>query len=343
MIEDLERIRTEALDAIRGANSREELEAVRVRFLGRSGALSQLTSGIGKLPPEQRPVVGKRANEVKQEIESAFSEKQQSLAPKTTELPIDPTWPGALPLLGHLHPITQFLRRVEDVFRSMGFEVVEGTELETERYNFDLLNIPKDHPARDAWDTFYVDPPKVAKGKRERLLLRTHTSPMQLRYMETHRPPVRVIVPGRVFRHEATDASHETTFYNCEGLVIDRGVSVTDLIGTLDAFFKAIFGKDVKTRVRPHYYPFVEPGMDVDMSCLVCEGKGCSVCGGDGWLEMLGSGMVHPTVLKNMKVDPKVYSGFAFGLGIDRMVMLYHAIDDIRLFYSGNVKFLEQF
>lgn len=356
MIEDLERIRTEALEAIRRASSIGELERVVVTFLGRRGSLSLLLQGIGELPNEERPGVGRRANEIKRELQQAALEKRTSLAPSVSPLDtIDPTWLGPPQSRGHLHPITQFLRRVESTFVSMGFEVVEGPELETERYNFDLLNIPKEHPSRDVWDTFYVDPPKARlaeggqpktgkrKTNRDQLLLRTHTSPMQIRIMEKRKPPVRIVVPGRVFRREATDASHETTFYQCEGLVIDRGVRVTDLIGTLDAFLKAIFGEDVRTRVRPHYYPFVEPGMDIDMSCLVCGGKGCSVCGGDGWLEMLGSGMVHPNVLKNMKVDPKVYSGFAFGLGIDRMVMLYHGIDDIRLFYSGNVKFLEQF
>jgi phenylalanyl-tRNA synthetase alpha chain len=347
LLEQLENLRTEVLASIAKAHDSAALEEARVRYLGRKGALAELLSRLRTLPDAERPTVGKRANEVKDALLSAFSEREKELDAATSVEAVDPTWPGQLPPIGHLHPITQFLRRVEAVFVAMGFEVVEGSEVETERYNFDLLNIPADHPSRDLWDTFYVESP--AGGKRRpptagsRLLLRTHTSPMQLRVMEKRKPPVRIIVPGRVFRHEATDASHESTFTQCEGLVIDRGVRVTDLIGTLDAFLKAVFGVDVRTRVRPHYYPFVEPGMDIDMSCLVCGGRGCSVCGGDGWLEMLGSGMVHPHVLKNMRVDPNVFSGFAFGLGIDRMVMLYHGIDDIRLFYSGNVRFLEQF
>jgi phenylalanyl-tRNA synthetase alpha chain len=227
----------------------------------------------------------------------------------------------------------------------MGFEVVTGPELEEAKYNFDLLNIPKDHPSRDVWDTFYVAGTKTVdiRHKTSDLLLRTHTSPIQIRAMEKRKPPVRLIVPGRVFRHEATDAGHETTFYQVEGLVIDKDIKITDLIGTIKIFLQSLFGKNVKTRVRPHFYAFTEPSMDFDMSCLLCAGKGCTVCGQSGWLEMMGSGMVHPKVLKNMGVDSQKFTGFAFGMGIDRFMMLYYGIDDIRLSFQNDLRFLKQF
>jgi len=280
--------------------------------------------------------VGKIANDVKQSIIQALTNKKNSLAEAatTTASAIDMSWPGAKHKLGHLHPISQFMRRVEDIFISMGFEVVLGPEVETPEYNFDLLNIPKDHPARDVWDTYYLE-----KG----LLLRTHTSPMQLRAMQQRKPPVRLIVPGRVFRHEATDASHESSFYQVEGLVIDKCISVANLLSTMETFFQSLYGKKVKIKSQGSYFPFTEPSLEIFMSCLICGGDGCSVCKQSGWLEMFGSGMVHPQVLKNMGVDPGVYSGFAFGGGIDRLMMLYHGINDIRLSYNGDLRFLEQF
>jgi len=336
MKEELEQIEKKALTELETINTIKALQAFEVQYLGRKGQLTAMLRQMKDLSKEERPVVGKLANEIKQTIIQAF-EKQKNLigrisrpAPSALEM----TWPGEPKQIGHLHPITQFMREVQDVFVSMGFEVVHGREAETPKYNFDLLNIPKDHPTRDVWDTYYFE-----KG----LLLRTHTSPVQLRAMESRKPPVRLIVPGRVFRHEATDAGHETTFYQCEGLVIDKGISVANLISTLDMFLKAVFGSQVKTRVRPELYPFVEPGMDVDMQCLICNGEGCSVCKQRGWLEMLGSGMVHPNVLKNMGVDPDEYSGFAFGLGIDRLMMLKTGVNDIRLSYRGDLRFLEQF
>src|SRR3989338_4906459 len=234
----------------------------------------------------------------------------------------------------------KFSEKIEDIFIKMGYEILSGPEMETQEYNFDLLNVPENHPSRDIQDTFYAD----KKDKRGRpYVLRTHTSPVQIRAMEPRRPPVRLIAPGRVFRNERTDAGHETTFYQCEGLVIDKNIRVTDLIGTLELFIKRLYGSDAKIRVRPHFYPFTEPSMDIDMSCLLCRGKGCSFCKQSGWIETLGSGMVHPNVLANMGVDHVKWSGFAFGLGIDRLMMLYYGVDDIRLSYGGDLRFLEQF
>ena len=247
----------------------------------------------------------------------------------------DITIPGKKPVLGHLHPLTQTRRRIEEIFQTMGFSIVEGPEMETEWYNFDALNIPPDHPARDMWDTFWL--------KDIDLLLRTHTSPVQVRFMEKNNPPLRIIAPGRIFRYEATDASHETNFYQIEGLMVGKSVSVANFRAIIEQFFKSFFGKSVAIRLRPGYFPFVEPGFEIDMSCLNCNGKGCSACQGVGWLEMIGAGMVHPNVLKNSGLIPKHWQGFAFGGGIDRLAMMKHKINDIRLFYSGDLRFLEQF
>ncbi len=336
MKQELQTVRQQALAQIQAADSAADLAKLETKYLGRKGLLAKFMKLLKDAPPKDKPAMGQLANRVKQAVTQAVAEKKQQLdtdkAPAIS--PLEMTWPGDPADIGHLHPITQFMERVEDIFMSMGFGIVDGPEVETPEYNFDLLNIPKDHPARDAWDTFYVE---------GGLLMRTHTSPVQLRAMADKKPPVRLIAPGRVFRNEATDAGHETNFYQCEGLVIDKGITVSNLIYTLDSFLKAIYGDKVKTRVRPELYPFVEPGMDIDMQCLICGGRGCSVCKQRGWLEMLGSGMVHPAVLKNMGVDAHKYSGFAFGLGIDRLMMLYHGIDDIRLSYSGDLRFLEQF
>lgn len=344
MIEALNHLLDEVQKRFEHAQSIQELRDIEIAYLGRKGKLATLLSELASLPPDKKPLAGQRANEVKRELTQAFERRRDIL--KGVQTPTveqrDVTWPGEEVRRGHLHPITQFMRRVVDTFVSMGFDVLEGPEVELPKYNFDLLNIPPDHPARDAWDTFFVRAPG-SRSKGEAQLMRTHTSPMQIRAMEKRRPPIRLIVPGRVFRHEATDASHEATFYQCEGLVIDKGICLTDLIGTLKDFLQGLYGKGVRIRVRPEYYPFVEPGMDVDMSCLLCGGKGCSACKQSGWMEMMGSGMVHPTVLKNMRVDPEKYSGFAFGLGIDRLMMLYYRIGDIRLSYGGDLRFLRQF
>lgn len=336
MEDQLKEIQKQALKKLAGISSEAVLRDFEVVYLGRKGKLTTVLRQLKGMSDVQKRTIGKMANEIKEKLIEALENKKAELqqTASVSLSPLEATWPGTIEDLGHLHPITKFLRHVEDIFISMGFEVVDGPEVETPKYNFDLLNIPKDHPSRDAWDTYYIE-----KG----LVLRTHTSPVQLRAMEKRKPPIRLIAPGRVFRHESTDAGHETTFYQCEGLVIDQCITVANLIHTVDQFLKSVFGPTVKTRVRPELYPFVEPGIDFDMQCLICNGAGCSVCKQRGWLEMLGSGMVHPTVLKNMGVDPQKYSGFAFGLGIDRLMMLKYGINDIRLSYSGDLRFLEQF
>ncbi len=240
-------------------------------------------------------------------------------------------------LQGHLHPLTQVIDRISEIFSSMGFEIVMGPEIETEHYNFDVLNIPAHHPARDLWDTFWLAPQEAGK------LLRTHTSPMQVRYMESHEPPIRIIVPGKVYRYEATDATHEAQFYQIEGLAIGKDISLAHLKGTLDAFFREFFNASLAVRLRPSYFPFVEPGVEVDISCFKCAGKGCGVCKQSGWIEIMGAGMVHPNVLRNGNVDPEMWQGFAFGMGVDRLAMLKYGIDDVRLFYSGDLRLVNQF
>lgn len=342
MEEEIRLIKKEAKEKLQQISDQKELLKFKIEFLGRKGKLTHLLRKIKDLPKEKRPSLGRLANQTKEYLDHLIKLKEKEIRFKKQEEEIfDVTLDGYKIPQGHKHPLSLFLEKVIEVFRSMNFEVVEGPEVETEKYNFDLLNIPPEHPARDVWDTFYVKSPSSKSSFH--LVLRTHTSPVQLRAMEKRRPPVRIIVPGRVFRHEATDASHETTFYQCEGLVIDKGITVANLIWTLKTFLKAIFGENIKIRVRPHFYPFVEPGMDIDMGCLLCKGKGCSACGQKGYLEMLGSGLVHPQVLKNMNIDPKKYSGFAFGMGIDRLAMLYYGINDIRLSYSSDLRFLNQF
>lgn len=364
--EDIMRILTEALRECAAAANTDELFSLEKRYLGRGkGAITSMLRTLKTVPVEERRALGPLVQKLQRDIQHAIEGRRIALrldtdAPHT----LDVTLPGISHPRGHLHPVTQFVRRIEEFFSHLGFDLADGPEVELERNNFDLLNIPKDHPARDMHDTFYIFQPRgkspaegEARHGRQKsrlpnggqakvsgnLLLRTHTSPVQLRAMESRRPPVRILSPGRVFRHEATDASHETTFTQVEGLVIDKGIRLTDLLGTLDRFFGEIFGAKIKTRFRPHYYPFVEPGLDVDMSCFFCKGTGCSVCKKSGWLEMCGAGMVHPKVLKNMRVDPARFTGFAFGFGVDRMVMIYYGIDDVRLLHSGNLKFLEQF
>lgn len=329
---ELQALQAEAQAALAEADSLAALEALERSYLGRSGRLTALLAKLPALSIDEKRRIGPLANETKRALADAVAARRRAL---TERVELDATLPPLPSPLGHLHPVTQALRDITDIFRSMGFEVVEGTEVEEARYNFDFLNIPPNHPARDLHDTFWLTTPG--------LLLRTHTSPMQVRAMRKRRPPVRLIVPGRVFRHEATDAGHEAQFYQCEGLVVDQGVRVTDLIGTLQAFGSAFFGERLGVRLRPHYYPFVEPGFDVDMTCTVCKGRGCAVCKRTGWIETLGSGMVHPQVLKNMGVDPRRYTGFAFGLGVDRLVQVRSGVSDIRLSYAADLRFLMQF
>ncbi len=332
----IKNLQQKAQAEIHKAVSAEALEQVEIRLLGRKGELADIMSRLKDLSVEEKREIGRLANSLKQELGDMFALARQKFSAQGAQnvSRLDLTWPGEEFPRGHLHPLTQFMRRVEDIFMSMGFEVLDGQEVETPEYNFDLLNIPKDHPARDMWDTYYLE---------NGLLLRTHTSPMQLRAMEKRKPPVRLLIPGRTFRHEATDASHESVFYQYEGLVIDKCISAANLIATLQDFFQALYGREVKVQARNSFFPFTEPSLEIAMSCLICGGKGCSVCKKTGWLEMLGAGMVHPQVLKNMKVDPEEYSGFAFGGGLERLMMLYHGINEIRLLYGGDLRFLEQF
>jgi phenylalanyl-tRNA synthetase alpha chain len=330
---DLQSLRRDAFAALTAANSLAALEAVRVRWLGRQGPLTDVLKSLKDLPIAERRTIGAAANVLRQDLEKAVTTRRSELLGADTAAP-DLTMPGIQPNIGYSHPIRRMLSRLEKIFSGLGYEIASGPEVESERYNFDLLNVPKDHPARDVQDTFYL----TTRG----YVLRTHTSPVQIRAMESRKPPVRFFVPGRVYRHEATDANHEASFFQYEALVIDRGIRLTDLLGTLTHLFKTLFGSSVKVRFRPHFYPFTEPSLDADMSCLICGGKGCPTCGGQGWLEMLGSGMVHPTVLKNMGVDSSQYSGFAFGGGLDRLMMLYEGIGDVRLSYSGDLRFLER-
>lgn len=324
---DLDTLRQDYRAALRDASGLADLDRVERAFLGRHGRIKQFYSELPTLEVDARKQRGSALNALRAELQTVTEERRRALS--ETRRPqqglTDITLPGIRPTPGALHPLMAFQERIEDIFLSMGYEVVRGPEVEWSSYNFDLLNVPKDHPSRDAWDTFYIDAPKARGG--DELLLRTQTSPVQIRAMEKRRPPVRLIAPGRVFRHEATDASHEATFYQIEGLVIDQGIRVTDLIGTVEAFLRTLFGREMRFRIRPHFYPFTEPSMDIE---LRWKGE---------WLEMAGSGMVHPKVLENMKVDPSRFSGFAFGMGPERLMMLYYGIHDIRLSYAGDVRF----
>ena len=333
-----------ALARIHAAQTDEELEAVRVEVLGRKGVLTQLSKDMGSLSPEERAARGKLINTTKQALEAAYGEKKSgfdraALAKRLDSEWMDLTVTAAGVAAGTLHPITQIQWEIEDLFRSMGFSVLDGPEVETEFHNFDALNIPGDHPARDMQDTFWLDVGKGLSG----YLLRTHTSPVQVRGMEKLGPPLRMIAPGRVFRNESVDASHEHTFYQLEGMMIDRDVSVAHLIYFMKTLLSAIFKKDVTVRLRPGYFPFVEPGFELDIRCLICGGDGCPVCKHSGWVELLPCGLVNPHVLRKSGIDPAEWNGFAFGLGLTRLVMMRYAIDDIRWLQSGDLRFLRQF
>ena len=340
MKELLQNIKKEALEQI-GAESIDDatLEALRVKYLGKKGELTAVLRGMGKLTPEERPIVGQLANEVRAEIEAAITETKASLGAKALEAKLkaeklDVTMPGKSTRVGHRHPLTLVMRDLEDIFIGMGFSIVEGPEVEYDYYNFQALNIPENHPARDTQDTFYIT---------DNILLRSQTSPVQARTMEKQQPPIRIISPGRVYRSDAMDATHSPLFHQMEGLVVDKGITMGDLKGMLETFAKTEFGEDTKIRFRPHHFPFTEPSAEVDISCFMCGGKGCRLCKGEGWIEILGAGMVHPNVLSMCGIDPEVYSGFAFGMGIERIAMLKYHIDDIRHFYENDVRFIEQF
>ena len=336
MKEMLEKIRASALECLNEDNA--DLEAIRIRFLGKKGELTAVLRGMGALSAEERPVIGQLANDIRADIEKAITERraalaEKKLAEKLKAEKIDVTMP-ADSTVGHIHPLTLVQRELEDIFLGMGFSIVEGPEVELDYYNFQALNIPENHPARDTQDTFYIT---------ENILLRSQTSPVQARTMEVQKPPIRIISPGRVYRSDAVDATHSPLFHQLEGLVIDKGITMGDLKGVLEIFAKETFGEDTRIRFRPHHFPFTEPSAEVDVSCFACGGKGCRICKGEGWIEILGAGMVHPNVLRNCGIDPEVYSGFAFGFGIERIAMLKYHIDDMRHLYENDVRFLNQF
>ncbi len=347
---DLKNLKNKAKNEIEKAEDLKELNDIFKRYLGKRGELTQVLRSLERLPKAKRVKVGKEANELKNflriKCEQKVKEIKEKIKKETAKIEwIDITRPGKKLVLGHLHPLSQVKNKTEEIFQLMGFSVVEGPEVETEWYNFDALNIPKDHPARDIWDTLWLKEPENQKSKikNQKLLLRTHTSPVQIRYMKKNNPPLRIIVPGRVFRHEATDASHEINFYQIEGLMVDKKVTVVNFKAIIQEFFQKFFEKPIKIRLRPGFFPFTEPSFEVDMSCLACKGKGCSVCSHTGWLEMMGAGMVHPNVFKAVGLNPKNWQGFAFGMGLDRLAMMKYKINDIRLFYSGDLRFLHQF
>ena len=344
---DIESIAAQVDSEMQSVDSAQKLEEFRLKYLGRRGVLAELTAYIPTFPPEQRAEVGRKANALKNRINSLIQVKQGSFGGgrESESAPgYDITMPGIAEEPGSLHPITTTIKEICSIFERMGFAVVEGPEIETEFNNFTGLNIPLDHPSRDAFDTFYIKAPGgEGQGRKEKLLLRSHTSPVQVRVMKADKPPLAVIVPGRVYRPDAVDASHSFMFHQVEGLMVDEGIRFSDLKGALEVFAKAVFGKGLKLRFRPHFFPFTEPSAEMDISCIICGGSGCSVCGRKGWLEILGSGMVHPNVFKQAGYDPKKYSGFAFGMGVERIAMLKYGIDDIRLFFQNDLRFLKQF
>lgn len=337
MKEILAKLKSDALAQIEDGKS--DLEQIRVKYLGKKGELTSVLRGMGSLPADERPVIGQLANEVRQAIETALAERTQKMKERALELKlrsekIDVTMPGKAPRMGHIHPLTLVQRDLEDIFIGMGFSIAEGPEVEYDYYNFQALNIPENHPARDTQDTFYIT---------DKILLRSQTSPVQARVMETQKPPIRIVSPGRVYRSDTMDATHSPLFHQFEGLVVDKGIAMSDLKGILETFAKTEFGEETRIRIRPHHFPFTEPSAEVDVSCFACGGKGCRLCKNEGWIEILGAGMVHPNVLRNCGIDPDEYSGFAFGMGVERIAMLKYHIDDIRMFYDNDVRFLEQF
>ncbi len=339
MKEKLEALRAEALAELAAADNLKALEEFRVRFMGKKGPLTELLRGMGALPAEERPRVGQMVNQLRAELETAMTEREKMLqsalkAARLKEETLDVTMPGKRAAAGGLHPLNSVLNNMIDIFQSMGFDVVDGPEVETDYYNFECLNVPKDHPARDMQDTFYIG---------ENLLLRTQTSAAQIRTMEERKPPIRVICPGRVYRADEVDATHSPVFHQIEGLVVDKNITICDLKGVLEQFAHEMYGADTKVRFRPSFFPFTEPSVEVDVSCSACGGTGCRICKGVGWIEILGAGMVHPRVLKSCGIDPEEYSGFAFGIGLDRLTTTRHKISDIRLLFENDRRFLDQF
>lgn len=334
----LEAIEKKAFEELTAAQDLKDLDAVRVKYLGKKGELTAILKQMGKLSAEERPVIGQLANQVRAQIEERLEETKtnleahlldQRLATET----LDVTMPGKRSVLGKKHPITIVLDELKEIFIGMGFDVAQGPEVELDYYNFEALNIPKDHPARDTQDTFYIN---------DNVVLRTQTSPIQIRVMEKQKPPIRIIAPGRVYRSDALDATHSPLFHQVEGLVVDKNITMADLKGTLEVFVKRLYGEESVVRFRPHHFPFTEPSAELDVQCFNCHGEGCRLCKGEGWIEILGCGMVHPKVLENCGIDPEEYSGFAFGMGLERLVMRRYNIDDLRLFYENDARFLNQ-
>ncbi|MEG1593282.1 MAG: phenylalanine--tRNA ligase subunit alpha [Oscillibacter sp.] len=341
MKEQLEAIRKSALDSISGTQAGAELESLRVKYLGKKGELTAVLKQMGALSAELRPVMGQMANEVRASLEEAFESQSAILARKALELQIlretvDVTIPGKVQAVGHKHPMYTVLDEIKEIFIGMGFEILDGPEVELAEYNFDKLNAPADHPSREWSDTFYFD-------EGSRVMLRSQTSPMQIRAMETRPLPIRVLVPGRVYRKDEVDATHSPMFHQIEGLVVDKGITMADLKGTLNAVIRQIYGENTVTRFRPHHFPFTEPSCEMDMQCHKCGGAGCPTCKGEGWIEILGAGMVHPKVLSGCGIDPDVYSGWAFGMGLERLAMGRFKISDLRLIFENDIRFLEQF
>jgi len=337
--EKLEQIKSSALEAIKNASDLKVLEDLRVQYLGKKGELTAVLRGMKDLTAEERPVVGQMANEVREALEIALADKKvglesEAVNQKLKEEVIDITMPGRKMPKGHMHPLHKTLEEVQNIFLGMGYEIVDGREVETAYYNFDALNLGEEHPARDEQDTFYFT---------NNLVLRTATSPVQVHTMEEQELPIRMVAPGRVYRSDESDATHSPIFHQIEGLVIDKNITFGDLKGVLAEFAKKFFGDKVQVKFRPHYFPFTEPSAEVDVSCVMCGGKGCNVCKGSGWIEILGCGMVHPKVLEMAGIDPTKYQGFAFGMGLERLTMLKYDINDLRLFYENDVKFLSQF
>ncbi len=335
MREKLERLRLEAKRKIDEATNEKELEAVRVEFLGRrQGKITQILRNITDLSPQDRPLVGELVNQIKRAVQEDLKRREKEISREEEEEWVDITLPGKKPLLGRLHPITQTLEEIKRIFIGLGFQVVRGPEVETEYYNFEALNMPRYHPARDEQDSFYLD---------DTHLLRTQTSPVQIRVMEKKSPPIRIIAPGRCYRRDAVDASHFPMFHQVEGLAVDKRITFSDLKGCLTYFVHQMFDKKTRLRFRPSFFPFTEPSAEVDISCIMCQGRGCRVCSGKGWLEILGAGMVDPEVFRKVNYDPEKYQGFAFGMGVERICMLKYGIDDIRLFFQNDLRFLSQF
>jgi len=344
-LQQLEELRVNALQELEGIDSTKELETWRIHYLGKKSELTQILRSLGSLPSEERKVIGARANEVKAIFEDGRKQKEQDLLKAELALvkgkAIDITLPGRPLPIGHLHPITQTLNEICDIFISMGFQVAEGPEVERDYYNFEALNIPEEHPSRDTMSTFWID--HETEGKERPMLLRTHTTSVTARMLEANEPPIRLVEPGKVYRYEATDATHGWMLHQIDGIAVDTGITMADLKGTLYEFARRFFGDKRRVRFRCDFFPFVEPGVEIAIDCLVCDGEGCRLCSNSGWIELGGAGMTHPKVLERAGIDPAKYTSFAFGMGIDRMPMLRYGIDDIRLFYGSDLRFLKQF